>query len=874
MMTLRRFWWCLAVLLLGTAVPAPAQDGLTMNNVAGFDGFYRAGRWLAVTVTIENKPSSGTPGDRSLDFDGQLRLISRPIESGAPTLDFVRNIKVPAFSTQRFFLYARINADVAITRSIELRTVAGRLLGEQPMSLNPLDPGQTLMVTISDDAVNTRLPGMRGLDSVVGARVSTKSVPDNWMGYDSASIVVVPQWHDSVFRGETQQALLDWVADGGTLLFLTGQNAVTYFPGEENLILPATVAGSARAEIINSRIEFREANRNEDRKEGDINAMTLGRLEPRPDSTVLQETDDGHPFLVRKSHGRGQILIYAVDLTGGGRELVNYLGSVWWGLMPMHNLAGSEEGQPIALRRNAGPQRTGMQLLTSRSGRPPNYVIISFICIIYAILVGPVNFRLLAKMKRFDLAWVTVPAIVATFSLLIYGLGKLTRGGSAILRELTVTQLGANDRAARATTAVSAFTPDQGRFLFRPENPRFAIGDSYRWGDSGNIQRYLDNFPTMQAGEAISFGGSRPVLETLPDRVQVSEWRLSPFDVVSLEKRGALEYGGVVEGDLQYLGRDSQVSLKGTLTNRTGNTFARSIILFGGQGFDTGEVANGASVTFDGLRNPILRARAGGGWDSGWSSRNALLTDLAMPPQGSEGEAPEDINLYNAVTWLDSWLNPQDSSDKLVPLELNHCYWIGVVHHAEPKITTNLEAEDRTHGELVITRIPLMLDREIPSHFVHGSLVGRTLMEYTPNASIEFDARGNLSMSPNRQDLATTFAFDAPIDDPAARCVGIQVRADFEAGERNEAVLQIYDYQSSFWVDVPRNTWIRNVWQPESRASLENTGPRGAYVTHGRGRVILRLVSKRQQQSGVSPMLGGGNTVLSNLNVDFQYEAR
>src|SRR5205085_852445 len=53
---------------------------------------------------------------------------------------------------------------------------------------------------------------------------------------------------------------------------------------------------------------------------------------------------------------------------------------------------------------------------------------IAIFLLVYILLIGPVNFIVLRRMRRAELAWITIPALVLIFSVGAYLIGYQSKG--------------------------------------------------------------------------------------------------------------------------------------------------------------------------------------------------------------------------------------------------------------------------------------------------------------------------------------------------------------------------------------------------------------------------------------------------------------
>lgn len=77
----------------------------------------------------------------------------------------------------------------------------------------------------------------------------------------------------------------------------------------------------------------------------------------------------------------------------------------------------------------------------------------------YIIAVVPVNYAIVTRLGRRELAWLTTPAIIAIFFAGAYGLGLSMRGSRTMVSRLAVLELQPGQTLARARGYVGVFSP-------------------------------------------------------------------------------------------------------------------------------------------------------------------------------------------------------------------------------------------------------------------------------------------------------------------------------------------------------------------------------------------------------------------------------
>ncbi len=843
----------LVLIILAPALAVAQGPGITVNVVAGFDGYYRPGKWCPIIVSISNQPPNGKPGDRDLDFRGSLVVESRPEEDDSPTIHFTRDILAPGFSNQRFHLYAKFPESLVRKPTLTLRSDSGKRLAEYPLEVQALPTERVLTVIAGDSLGSLSIPTLRGdLDCVTRAKTSYRSLPDAWMGYDSAGTVVIPSWDEAAMMPATRQALIDWVVMGGTLVFLGGQGTGTFGDGTENELLPVTLSGTSRLVARGDGLAFeeRQGAAASSAKDGE-DAFIASRAAPKDGAHVLLRARGGEPLLVRRALGAGQVVFLALDLESTSSRLNDALLPYWAGVMPLPNLASGEFNYVKVLRRGRSADENaksndGLRILTGRSGRPPNHFIISLIAMLYAAVVGPANFYALARLKRFDLAWATVPAIVLVFSVLIYGLGRLTRGGTAIVREVSLVRTAANQPLAGVHSSSAVFTNVAGDFSFLPREPRTAVADEYRWNAYEGLRYFASFIANPIAGTAFALDEVRPVIRTGEDDIGIREWSLRPFEVIMVQSRSASQVEGGLEGKLTI--HPSGPRVRGAITNRTGRDFSSAFVTFGGKILPLGRFANGATVA-------IGEVGGKGAQPQDWVSAPEELSALGVPPAGSSGESVGEINTHNGAIALHAVLHPPMSSIRVFPVDRGKCQFLGISDATGSTFQGTLEAEDITRAEAFLVDIPYVVAPGQRTIIENGEFSIRLHAVPENPSNFDLDDRGRIRF----QNTRFITSFELPEGSDGLAISRLFLDAESQQGGMQTLKFRIYNFSQKRWDDVLPGVVIPT-------AGYNGTAPPvgDAYVLPVTNRVFVEVKSERDER-GQAAFGVSGNSEIGGL---------
>jgi hypothetical protein len=118
--------------------------------------------------------------------------------------------------------------------------------------------------------------------------------------------------------------------------------------------------------------------------------------------------------------------------------------------------------------RNDNLLRDSLQLAALNLPSPG---ILFLLILIYIVVIGPLNFLLLRRLRRVDLAWITTPALVAVFLAAAYGSSFLLRGSGPQVSQLSLVQGVEGDLGGQATAFVGVFSPQRRSYNlgFAPE---------------------------------------------------------------------------------------------------------------------------------------------------------------------------------------------------------------------------------------------------------------------------------------------------------------------------------------------------------------------------------------------------------------------
>ncbi|HMO25586.1 MAG TPA: hypothetical protein PKB10_04900, partial [Tepidisphaeraceae bacterium] len=277
---------------------ARGQD-VQLDVSIGWDDNHRPGRWTPLFLTL----SAGEPRPVLVD-------VYSP-HSGTQAMRTQQIVPVTTTPTT-FIVYIIPNYEIEDLTVVLRDPRTGRRVTGYPDERRQTDPALLRGVYSREKLVGlTGAPGGAVGPVLTRANVAVgylppRRLPDVPIGYDALNLLVLNRVTITALTDAQQQAIADWVADGGTLLVWFSDEAV---PDRSPLldILPATVGPNALVEIDPQLV--RQAGLPER-----FAKMPARSLTPRPRATTAPLLGIDALPAVSSNHGYGRIGVYPIDL--------------------------------------------------------------------------------------------------------------------------------------------------------------------------------------------------------------------------------------------------------------------------------------------------------------------------------------------------------------------------------------------------------------------------------------------------------------------------------------------------------------------------------------------------------------------------------
>jgi hypothetical protein len=418
--------------------------GLVLQVTAGFDGYCHGSDWCPVYVVVSNEGA---------DVEGELYLAAGGTRVGIVPDVYARRVVLPARS-RKAYVFVLPPAEASSRDRPTVQFIAGgTVLAAKEAVVTWLREEDRLygVASSSPSALNfLSLVAPAGGRAAV-AHLDLGTLPPDPLGWDGLDVLVLTDVDTTALSSEQRQALETWVAHGGHLVVGGGAGAARTVAGVADLlpvyVLPGVVGGTRAVEDLGALGEWWGA------------PVTPGSYAVA--EAVLRDGE----ALIRQEDERGDLILLARRTTGAGK--VDFLafdaglspfarwddnGRLWEFIVEM----GGATVPRITLRNGTSAREAANAV---PGLEPPSMFQILAFMLAYTLLIGPVNYLVLRKLDRRELAWLTVPALIVGFTACAYVTGFQVRGGTPIVHQLAAVYVPPGASVGRASEVVGIFSP-------------------------------------------------------------------------------------------------------------------------------------------------------------------------------------------------------------------------------------------------------------------------------------------------------------------------------------------------------------------------------------------------------------------------------
>jgi len=549
--------------------------GITLTAQAGFGGNFKPNTWIPVFVQIENTSANPSSGFIQIQFidAGTANVYQYPIDLPAGARKELSLLSyAPSYGYELEVAYYIKQATGILERRAFLVVSASNrsaddlligVLASTPSAFNPLN----LLKPLNGDTIMIDL--------------NLQDLPEDSQGLASLGMLVFADFDTSALTARQSAALSNWVRGGGRLVVCGGagwqktsaglagllplqpdslqsntnwQELITLAGNDpENITTPAEIeilSGSAMIAAVTNLTAV----------------QTSSDILPASWTPKVLAWAGDLPLAVHQQVGHGEVVFISFDPQKPPFRNWDGMDSLY------RSWFGSTLNPPIWSKGFSDWYNATYAAETLPNLTVPSIFLICGFLFFYMLLLGPVNFLILRKLKRPELAWVTIPAMVILFSLIILISGGLTRSRLPILNRLAVVQVWPGEnKSARFDGVIGIYSPFRSAYTVDfgstglphliPDNPT-ASTNRQEFQLAGSGYQAINFMVDVNAINSIAIEGSLPApaispklsiqIGELETRLTGSITNLTDFDLINaalITPGGAVTLGDLKAGE-------------------------------------------------------------------------------------------------------------------------------------------------------------------------------------------------------------------------------------------------------------------------------------------------------------------------------------
>ncbi|MEO7910820.1 MAG: hypothetical protein ABIV47_14335 [Roseiflexaceae bacterium] len=561
-------------LAVAARASAQAQPAITLDVRVGYEGSYRLGTWFPIFVSV---------GNDGPDLRGVLEWS---FTGHADEQVFRQAIDLPRGSRKRVTLevFAR-----EFVRAGQLRLLDGENpLVVQDSILDTVDESVFLAgVLSSDPAMLNSLNSLQvpGFSSARVRHVDAAGLPEHAALLRGMNALFVHDIDSAALSPAQRDALGLWVSLGGQLFVSGGVGGQKSAAGLADL-LPVQVGGALAQGDLTALARLAGAGALPNP------AAALSPAQPRVGAEQLP-ADSG--LLFRWHYGAGMVTFSAFDfanLRSWASE-----GALWGSLLVQQSTF--DPGYSARLNRINLLERGGLRL--PALNLPSTGMVLAFL-LLYVLVIGPINYLVLRRMRRLEWAWLSVPLVVLVFSCGLYAVGVGFRSDQSQISQAAIVQGAEGQPRAFATGFVGLFSPRRATYTVGFPAQTLVGGAPVRFTQS-------NQFDAVVADEA----GGRSI-QVLADVVSVSTFVAEQMIDLPIAIQSSLT--------------SDAAGLRGEVRNTGAGKLDDVLIVRGDSFARLGALAPGVSQQLDANRVELGFPSSVGLADSGTFNRQEILRAL------------------------------------------------------------------------------------------------------------------------------------------------------------------------------------------------------------------------------------------------------
>ncbi|HJP89792.1 MAG TPA: hypothetical protein VJ850_12220 [Candidatus Limnocylindrales bacterium] len=425
----------LALALGPLALAGNAAGGVTMTARIMLQGHARSGSWAAIEVDLKND------GPR---VEGELQMNG----GSQGTVKYAMAVKLETGSHQTYVLHAQ---PPQFGRNVKIDLVdGGNVVSSVQVAYLTHDQNQLVIGVIAERPAGIvselKLPQNPFGSTPAVVTLGIADLPQRAEGWSSLDRIVWQDVDSNQLSSAQLTSLRQWIAAGGRLVIVGGTagiNTLSAFPDD---LLP--FRPTATIDLDPSRL--------------------VGVLGPLPTGASVLPAMAGAQGAGRALATSGDRVVAADLVYGSGRVTVvgfdptvkwlaesKTVDQLWRGLLPERFGSGGTS--------NDDSQLVGAVYQLPALALPPITGLLVILGL-YVLIIGPINYLILKRLDRRELAWITMPILVVAFAAASFGYGSFLRGTDVVINEVAIVRGAPDATEATADVYFGIFSPTRNTY--------------------------------------------------------------------------------------------------------------------------------------------------------------------------------------------------------------------------------------------------------------------------------------------------------------------------------------------------------------------------------------------------------------------------
>lgn len=552
------------------SVEAQSENNIKISADVGFDGLCKTNRWFPVRVVLENNGS---------DLEGRLEVIPLDLDN---QWRFGQDVSLPSVSRKEIQILVYPRQPI---QELEILYTSGEDTIFQ--SILPITCVQTdnylYGVWSENPSAFSRITRITPTNNrSYLAQLTIDDIPEYAQGLEMIEGLIISDVDTGKLNSLQIQAIESWVTSGGRMVVTGGVGWRKTASGLSEL-LPFIPTDSLIIPSLTSLETFHNMG------DGDLvgdSIISIGEAKKEGQVILSQEEI---PLIVKREVGFGIVYYFTFDPSIPILQNWDGMENIYKNLLtdPLDNPTWSDGFTSWFSAVDAIANIPGL-------GLPSLYLICGFLGL-YVFALGPFNYVILRRLKRKELAWVTVPSIIIIFCGFAIIAGYSIRGNRPIVNQLAIVQIWQGQEKAQLDGLVGIFSPNREKYNLEIGNgylahpiPSGRLSGGRNWwiAQNDNGVRISDIRIDVGGVEAVVINGQTPAPEFSPDVTLYSvdedlilEGEIQNTSTISLRDavllgRGAIQrIGDFSPGDTETI----RLSLAGNNTTPPSNSLSNPL---------------------------------------------------------------------------------------------------------------------------------------------------------------------------------------------------------------------------------------------------------------------------------------------------------